>query len=235
MIVAIADIHGYYDKLTKLLDSLFGRYDPNETTYVFLGDYIDGGDKSKDVVEDLITMSYQYPHWQFLMGNHEDLLLNAVGYAPSLCSPYVTPDDFHLWYYQGGQETAQSYGYKGLVYPELVKHVFPKEHLEWLRTRPLHYETDHFTFVHAGLLPEKTAEETNAYHKLWIRDRFIHSSFPWDKFIVFGHTYNSHPVIMSNKMGIDTMHHGGGLLTAVALNAEALDNGEKVWYDFIRV
>jgi serine/threonine protein phosphatase 1 len=52
---------------------------------------------------------------------------------------------------------------------------------------------------------------------LWIREPFIYSNFPWEKQVIFGHSAHKEPVVMDNKIGIDTMWHNHGKLTAVEL------------------
>ena len=222
MFAAIGDIHGYGMKFADLMLKLEQKVDFDATTFVFLGDYIDGGSDSKRVIEVLMQYQKQYPHWVFLMGNHEDMLLSTIGYSRSVCSSYID-NDLPLWYNQGGRETARSYfpnENTDFMSAAQFRNGFPKEHLEWMRNLPLHHETKDFVFVHAGLFPGKSAEETSNFSKLWIRDKFITSNYPWNKWIVFGHTYHRDPVVQINKIGIDTMHHGGGCLTAALLDVK---------------
>lgn len=228
MIVAIGDVHAYYDKMMDLLDKLLRRgINFNETQFVFLGDYVDGGDQAKATIDAIMDFKEAYPHWQFLMGNHEDLMIACTGWAESICAE-SGPNDYtgayYLWFNQGGKETLRSYiaamPFEGMddYQRALVgaKDAIPDEHFQWLRDLPLTYETEQYIFVHAGLNPQ--GESTN-FHKLWIRDFFIYSDVDFGKRVVFGHTYQrSGPLLLPNKIGIDTMHHGGGALTAAILH-----------------
>ena len=224
MLVAVGDIHGYYDKFTDLMAKLIGRgahYD--ECQYVFLGDYIDGGPKSKLVIENLRRFQGLHPNWVFLMGNHEHMLLDAVLWNSIVYkSPYV-------WYNQGGQQTAESYVGKELDtwnYQHGIRAM--QQHAQgdmaWIQSLPTIYETSSFYFVHAGLQPGRSASESNAYDIMWLRDKFIQSDYDWGKRVVFGHTPQKSPLVMNNKIGIDTMHHGHGVITAAILD----DNSGEV-------
>lgn len=224
MIVAIGDVHAYYDKMMDLMDKLLRRgIDFNETQFVWLGDYVDGGDDAKKVVEFLMDAKEQYPHWVMLQGNHEDLMIACTNWAPSVCADSIHNDytgAYYLWFMQGGEDTLKSYTreiddpYQRSLAGALD--VIPQEHFQFLRDLPLTYETDQYIFVHAGLNPK--GETTNA-DKLWIRDFFIGSDHDFGKRVIFGHTYQRHgPLVLPNKIGIDTMHHGGGALTAAILN-----------------
>jgi len=79
-LIAIGDIHGHFDKLTRLLDQVTPT---PEDRLVFLGDYIDRGPASKGVVDYLMELSREFPLTVFLRGNHEQMMLDCIaGYAP---------------------------------------------------------------------------------------------------------------------------------------------------------
>lgn len=214
--VAISDIHGERGKLQQLMLNLSRETDPRRDVYVFLGDYVDGGPDTKGVVNELMAYQKQYPHWVFLKGNHEDMLLDAIVFNSR---KYW---HFSQWYGQGGKETAESYYPPGLSdYDRETARpadYIPYEHLEWMMNRPLTYETDNFIFVHAGLLPGGTVETTPEDDKLWLRREFFTSDYDWGKRIIFGHTVFEKPLVRPNMIGLDTMYHGHGSITAVILD-----------------
>jgi serine/threonine protein phosphatase 1 len=213
----ISDIHGCYDELMALYKKL--PIDPQKDRVVFLGDYIDHGPKTKQVIEQLITWKKKYPHWVMLYGNHEDLMLDALLYG------MIIYHSFDLWYSQGGKETYLSYIPKNLTAYEKsliqVKDAIPQKHLFWLAALPRFFEDDMYIYVHAGLEPKRSPEETDPQQLIWIRDEFINSKYDWGKKVIFGHTvddrgkyYNENnpwgkeqkfmPIVMTNKIGIDT-------------------------------
>lgn len=234
--IAIGDIHGEYNKLQQLMDKLIHEYDVSfhDDTFVFLGDYVDGGPDTYKVIDWLIRCKEGYPHWKFLYGNHEDLMLDALN------PKHPIYGDYYIWWNQGGRQTTDSYvklakldDYeRSLVNPV---HVIPAEHIEFLYKLDTYYEDEKYFYVHGGPHAYHTLEwcknEENWSRYDWIWERsFIQSNFKWEKKIIFGHTiqYTTNPKlhlqpwIMDNKIGIDTMMHGHGKLTAVILPEETI-------------
>lgn len=221
LLVAVGDIHGYYDKFVDLMARLIGKgwyYDEHQ--YIFLGDYIDGGPKSKTVIENLRCFQQLHPNWVFLLGNHEHMMLDAVLYDNE---HYGNP---FVWYNQGGRATAESYAGQKLdpYYFKPVRELMLREaegDMEWIQSLPTIYETSSFYFVHAGLQPGRAAPETSDFDRLWLRGKFIDSPYDWGKRVVFGHTPRlDGPLLLTNKIGLDTMHHGRGRITAAILDDE---------------
>lgn len=219
MIVAIGDIHGYFDKFVDLLARLIEKgYYYDEHQYIFLGDYVDGGPKSRAVIISLRLFQELHPNWVFLQGNHEHMLLDAVLWDSI---HYGTP---LMWYNQGGRQTAESYAGKELD-PWNYQHGIRamQQHAQgdmaWMQSLPTIYETASFYFVHAGLQPGRLAAETSDFDRLWLRGKFIDSPHDWGKRVVFGHTPRlDGPLLLTNKVGLDTMHHGHGVITAAVLD-----------------
>lgn len=219
---AIGDIHGHQRELLDLITQLINDgMDPARDTVVFLGDYVDGGPDTRQVLDTLIEWGKAYPHWVFVRGNHDQMMLDAMDH----------PDDwgtFIHWFHQGGQETFASYlpsGFRDKAFglqwvgdrgQELRTYVSP-EHITWLRSLPLYHETDRYIFVHAGLRPPLPPQACSAEDLLWIRDDFINSRHDWGKVVVYGHTPVREPLVMFNKIGIDTLPRNVGKLCAVEL------------------
>ncbi len=95
----IGDIHGEIRLLDQLLDQ-FLRFSPE--LIVFVGDYIDRGPHSREVIERIMSLGSETV---CLMGNHEMMMLNAMadmgyGYSP-----------IELWYNNGGEATLHSFGF----------------------------------------------------------------------------------------------------------------------------
>lgn len=229
---AIGDIHGCYDELMALMDKLKSEahLNPKKDVVVFLGDYIDRGPKSKQVVSQLIEWNKKYPHWQFLYGNHEDLMLDALVYKGKIY------DMYDLWWGQGGKETAHSYFPEGMSKYDMAisqpkDHILP-EHLDWLRQRPFYWENEDYFFVHGGIplateledIRKESESEDMRYKVIWARDEFIYDQKDYGKKIIFGHTPgpNFNPWVFDNKIGIDTAvcPSANNKLTAVELPNE---------------
>lgn len=229
---AIGDVHGNYAQLTDLVYDLRANgFSSKFDRLVFLGDLVDGGPDTNKVLEWAISNKKSFPHWVFLKGNHEDLLLDAV---TGRQNKYKS---FDLWWSQGGRATTESYVRDRSDLSDYEKSllknprdVITPEHLDFLRTLPIYFEDENGFYVHAGV-PHgiklenfkkriDDGDEDYIYQALWIRDEFINSKTDWGKKIIYGHTATKEPNIQPNKIGIDTMIRIGGKLTAVELPAE---------------
>lgn len=229
---AIGDIHGCYQELMALYNQLLkAGLNPEIDTVIFLGDYIDRGPDSDKVVGQLLEWHKKYKNFIFLYGNHEDIFRDFL----TGCRVYGTSN----WFVNGGKTTYQSYGghfgrevdgeFEAPRTPE-----FPKEHLDFLFKETVYlYEEDDYIFVHGGLVPgTKTTEENLNFPNtlIWAREGFIESDFDWGKKVIFGHTADYQgkygkpfePIIMKNKIGIDTAvcPPASRKLTAIELPAE---------------
>lgn len=208
MIYAIGDIHGCYDKLVELIKKV--PFEEGDTV-VFLGDYIDRGPDTKEVLEYLLNFK-EYCNADgemgtriktiFLKGNHEAMLMDY------LCGIF---EDMYLM--NGGVATFTSYG--GSI--PYTKKEITKEHLDFLIGLPLYYETEDYLFVHAGVNPYSGLKEQIEYDLLWIRDSFIAKPHKVGKVVVYGHTptVSFKPRIQDDKIGLDTAACFGGKLTCM--------------------
>lgn len=106
MIWAIGDIHGMFDPLKRLLNKLMelhyqGAPGCEIEKLIFIGDYIDYGPSSKEVLDLLLDLPFEKV---FLMGNHEDLLLQFI-HRSDLFEKYG-----NVWFRgSGGQQTVMSF------------------------------------------------------------------------------------------------------------------------------
>jgi serine/threonine protein phosphatase 1 len=203
-IFAIGDIHGCFDKLIALMEII--DVDLERDTLLFIGDYIDRGTQSKEVVDYLIDLSRQSGNVVFLKGNHELML-----------EQYLNGTNQFGFLANGGLATLDSYSKGGA--PDETN-LIPTTHLDFFRDLRIYYETDQYIFVHAGLKPGVPLEEQNEWDMLWIREEFIYSDFDFGKRVIFGHTPFQKPIVFENKIGIDTGAVYGNKLTCVELPAE---------------
>ncbi|MCL2457885.1 MAG: metallophosphoesterase [Desulfobulbus sp.] len=198
----IGDIHGCHTSLLSLLDQVRHRAD----TLVFLGDYVDRGPDSKEVVSTILSLRSRHPRVVPLMGNHDFLFYQ-----------YLMGGDSTLFLQVGGLQTLASYGIPPLATREERTQPIPADHLAFLRSLPLFWEDQHAIYVHAGLQPGHHLSQQTAQWCLWARDSFLASSHDFGKPVVFGHTVFTEPYFAANKIGIDTGAVYGGRLTALLL------------------
>lgn len=217
-IVAISDIHGHYDEMMALMDKVVNEWDVDfsKDKIVWLGDYCDGGYKTRQVITQLMKWQKMYPHWVFLKGNHDEMMLLAENQLHH-------SEIFEHWYRQGGKSTALSYVPK----KKLPQYLFSRHatefiystHMRWLDSLPLFEKIDDYLFVHAGIDPELELQ-TSESQMMWIREPFLSNQKDYGYKIIFGHTTFDDPLIHDNKIGIDTMFLNKGKLTALLLPEE---------------
>ena len=200
-IFAVGDIHGSFDQLEALMKKI--PIDLARDTLLFIGDYIDRGPASIEVVDYLIDLKKRFPEIVFLKGNHEDML-----------EKYLDGTDRFTYLLNGGQNTLDGYLSRNL---QSERYPIPEEHLQFFRALKLYHETEAYIFVHAGLRPKVPLASQEAEDMLWIRDKFIYSKYDFGKTVVFGHTPLEKPLVETNKIGIDTGAVYGNALTCVQL------------------
>ncbi|WP_244607843.1 MULTISPECIES: metallophosphoesterase family protein [Bradyrhizobium] len=219
---AIGDIHGCFEKLMSLLvvcDEIRGH---RSAQFVFVGDYIDRGPQSREVMNVLVgSKGQQDRSFVCLRGNHEEMLLRAAEIER-------TDRDLMNWWGNGGEQTLDSYGIDDPA-------DFPSEHLDWIRALPLMKIEHGRLFVHAGIRPGVPLASQSDQDLLWIREPFLSSDLDHELFIVHGHTpiRSWTPDLRANRLNLDTGACFGGPLTAavfVASKARPLmfvnDSGE---------
>ncbi|OAA30410.1 metallophosphatase [Kosmotoga arenicorallina S304] len=191
---AIGDIHGCLNPLKSLIEKINPK---KSDTLVFLGDYIDRGPKSKEVVDFLLSLDQKY-RCIFLRGNHEAMLLHYLSGGPW----------GRYWELNGMEATLRSYG--------SIKNI-PDRHMDFFKATKLYYENSKYLFVHAGIRPGIEMAKQSEQDLLWIRDEFIYSkTLLKGKIVVFGHTPKfGGPLILKDKIGLDTGCVYGGNLTAL--------------------
>ncbi len=224
-LIAIGDIHGQISQLRSLLECITKLDLTDGDTLIFLGDYIDRGDNSRAVIELLIEIQAARPNTVFLRGNHEQLLINAWdGPQPKVTewNTIISGPELKLWLDNGGTHTIDDYELENVLG---IWSDFPSTHEEFIRGTTMEYRQRGYLFVHAGLLNFGEWWEGAGYDldpRIWIREPFLSSEEDYGFVVVFGHTpqITGIPLIMDNKMGIDTAAVFGQCLTAVVLEED---------------
>ncbi len=207
--IAIGDIHGHIRKLDNLLQLIKPKLTPKDTL-LFLGDYIDRGPASKEVIDRLLQVQKERPNTVFLKGNHEDMLLDYLSLGGKNGGSFV---------FNGGAETLRSYGgrnqipYDHILFFQKLQHFFVCPEYPYI-------------FAHAGIRPGIPLDTSAKEDLLWIREDFLsfQGKFPEGRIVVYGHTpYRSGTVSrQKNKIGIDTGAGYTGPLTAIILPEEEI-------------
>lgn len=221
-VFAIGDIHGCDDLLAGLLAAISRETAGDETPplLVFLGDYVDRGPGSREVIDRLLAVRQQAPGARFLCGNHEEAMLYFLNDLESGMA----------WTGYGGKATMLSYG----VTPpadetdldawrethSALKAAIPESHMRFLWGLEDQIALGDYLFVHAGVHPDRPLTAQRAKDLRWIREPFLSDRRRLDKVIVHGHTPASDPYADDRRIGVDTWAYKTGVLTAIELDAE---------------
>lgn len=220
-VYAIGDIHGRLD----LFDDLLHRIEQDrsgwtgKTEIVLLGDYIDRGPQSAQLLDRLSSSLPAWARWTLLRGNHEQAMLDAVEGGPD------APRILRVWLDNGGRETLRSYGIPtALAYGDNLEAIeaelsvcVPVRHLNFLRRLWLKRRIGDYLFVHAGIRPGIPIDVQEGHDLLWIRDEFLNCGDDHGCMIVHGHSITLEVDERDNRIGIDTGAYATGRLTALVL------------------
>jgi serine/threonine protein phosphatase 1 len=192
--IAIGDIHGCHHALRTLLDHLVIEA---EDQLIFLGDYVDRGPESRQVIDTLLELEAKC-RCVFLMGNHEQVMLSCL-------SGFLGID---TWQAIGGQATLDSYGG--------IEHV-PESHRRFLGRLVPYYEIDTHFFVHANYEADLPLDQQPPEVLYW--QHLVHRIPPPHengKIAIVGHTPQMWGRVadLGHLVCIDTYCFGGGWLTA---------------------
>ncbi|WP_052071636.1 metallophosphoesterase family protein [Sphingopyxis sp. MWB1] len=218
-VYAIGDIHGRDDLFAELVDLI--RADnkacsPARVTLILLGDLVDRGPQSAEVVERAIRLRDEFQDLRLLIGNHEECFLAAL-----------TGDVRRLRYFMriGGDATVHSY-WKGDVslssasfeeVAERLPAMVPAAHVDFLGQGEDMITIGDYVFVHAGIRPGVALERQALADLRWIREDFLADERDHGMMIVHGHTIRDEVDEWPNRIGIDTGAYQSGVLTAIVL------------------
>jgi serine/threonine protein phosphatase 1 len=200
---AIGDIHG----CAKALRTLVEHIDPQpDDELIFLGDYIDRGPDSRNVIDQILELEFRCRVVP-LVGNHELAMLAIIQHGVNE----------KVWLTNGGRATLTSYG------GSLTK--LPQSHLDFFRRLSRFHEMSDSICVHAGYEAELPMEQQADATMFW-----NHLPLDWPaphvsgKRMVFGHTPQASGRILDagHFVCIDTYCFGGGYLTALELDTNAI-------------
>ena len=217
-IYAIGDVHGCLDRLVTLHEMIaqdLAERPAIHTTLIHLGDYVDRGSDSAQVIDWLINRP-PVPADEVinLMGNHEQMMLAAVAGIDSESASH--------WLTNGGADSLLSWGIPRAVSPAEWAGRIPRQHLLFIRDLTINHRIGPYFFVHAGIQPGVPLDQQSRHDMLWIREPFLSSRADHGAVIVHGHTPKRAPIVQPNRIAIDTGAVVGGALTCVMLEEDKL-------------
>jgi serine/threonine protein phosphatase 1 len=222
-IYAIGDVHGRVDLLDATLariDANLARSSPHRAVHVLLGDYVDRGPSSREVLDRLVERTRVH-RVICLKGNHESYLVEF------LHNPSVLGD----WRHFGALETLRSYGLNPSANPDSAEEhrlaralaaALPAGHRQLLTKLAASFSCGDFFFAHAGVKPGVPLAQQSEHDLLWIRDDFLLSEQDFGKVVVHGHTPVLEPDIRPNRINIDTGAYATGRLTCLMIEQDEI-------------
>lgn len=218
-VYAIGDIHGRYDLLCALERTIIADAgsEVQDAVIVTLGDMIDRGPQSRDVLNHLMRPLAGFRRIA-LMGNHEAMLLDF------LKDPVLTS----IWLHNGGVETLRSFELDvawlmDIPFAErrqLLKATFGEPVVQFIQSLPVFASFPGTVLVHAGIRPGVRMSQQRRADLLWIREPFLNADRNDGLLVVHGHTPSGLPQFGRGRLGIDTFAYKSGVLTAVCLQRD---------------
>ncbi len=217
-VYCIGDVHGRHDLLLdlhRMIEDDAAAYD-GARTVVYLGDLVDRGMESMEVVDELLHRPLDGFESVCLMGNHEQTMLDFLAY----------PEQAAGWLSWGGRETLASYGVRvpvGMKKPDVVEvrdelaSRIPEAHVDFLRKMPFFHACGDYLFVHAGIRPGVPLQEQSNSDLLWIRNEFLDDERDHGFVVVHGHTISDEVQVKPNRIGLDTGAFCTGVLSCMVL------------------
>lgn len=221
-IYVIGDIHGRLDLFRGLIRAI----EQDDATrrdmakrLVILGDFIDRGPQSAELVSFLMALTRTLKSVIVLKGNHEAILLDVLN---------GNHDALALWLAHGGRASLASWQ----IPDELTEPFRQRELIDrlraamgpatiaWLQALPTSWTTGDYVFVHAGIRPGIPLRKQKPEDLLWIRNEFLNYSGRHEKVVVHGHTVvKDGPALLGNRIAVDTGAYFTDRLCAVGLEA----------------
>jgi len=215
---AIGDVHGRLDLLERMHGAIreeVERDKPADWRVIHLGDYVDRGLQSRQVLDFLAEARATDSRMIMLAGNHDR------GFVEFLAEPSIDS----LFMQNGGIQTAASYGvpfdYRSAdlehFHAALAKAV-PAEHRDFIQSCDFSATFGDYFFCHAGIRPGIPLDRQDPDDLTWIRGEFLRYTDLHPKIVVHGHTITTEPEVLANRVNIDTGACYSGILTAFAVD-----------------
>ena len=225
-IYAIGDVHGRFDLFRRLMNIIErdqAARDPAVTQMILLGDIVDRGPDSANMVRGCMKLTAVTDRFVVLKGNHEQMMVEALQ-----GSLFV----YRQWLKFGGKDTLLSWGVDSDVVEgpatkeslRIAAGVVGRETIQWLADLPLYRRHEGYLFVHAGIRPGVALAKQRADDMLWISEEFLDSDASHGMIVVHGHSISeAGAVVRANRIGIDTGAYRTEQLTAIGIE------GGRTW------
>jgi predicted MPP superfamily phosphohydrolase len=201
----IPDIHGRDDLLSRALAAISAHRGGDGGLIVTIGDYVDKGPHSREVVERLRS---GVAGWRMvaLKGNHDAMMVQGLRGQGLRGQGLRDPAKLAFWMERGGGTALASYGGD----PSAV----PEAHIAWLDQRPLMHVDAHRVYVHAGVDPELPLDQQSEATLLWKRYPKGCGAGFGAHHVVHGHDNDPDgPLLFEGRSNLDTAAWRTGRMT----------------------
>lgn len=230
---AIGDIHGHLDKLARahaLIAADRRRTGDADAPVVHLGDLVDRGPESAEVIDYLAAGPVRPGTWITIRGNHDHLFRLFLN-DPAARDPVLRADLDWLDPRIGGAATLESYGVRDPrsrkpadLQAEALARI-PPGHLAFLDAARSFMAVEGVFLAHAGIRPGTPLARQDPTDLMWIRHPFLQHRGDHGALVVHGHTPEGEvPRHFGNRLSVDTGAAYGGPLSVVAIE------GGAVWH-----
>ncbi|WP_332650033.1 metallophosphoesterase family protein [Lysinibacillus sp. 54212] len=218
-LLIVSDIHGMYKQFEEIL-----RHWDQESILVILGDMIDRGEYSYEVVQRIMSLQAEFPDKVVVLkGNHEDMLMYYIDGKMEDPTPFLV---------NGGIEMLRSF-IKDIdeeaveQNAEILKTQFAAE-IDFLRGARHYFQYGNLLITHAGFDSALHDWQQTASHDfLWIREHYRNEN-KTGLLNIFGHTptrnmHETDDIWISpcqTYIGIDGACAYGGQLNALLISEE---------------
>lgn len=220
--LAIGDVHGRVD-LVERLEQIILKEAPGLPA-VFVGDYIDRGEQSAEVIELLMSSSEEGAQPVFcLRGNHEDMCLAFLD---------KPVENGARWLRFGGLQTLASFGVtaKGATsQPDVLQRMrddlalaMGDRVIDWLRARPTLWSSGNVHVTHAGADPARPIQSQTQRTLMWGHKDFLEKPRTDGQWVVYGHVIVDQPKAAIGRIAIDTGAYATGRLTAALISGNSV-------------
>ena len=185
--IAIGDIHGCYKTLKNLLEEQL-KITPEDHIY-FVGDFIDRGPCSREVIDYLIDLQWQNFQIFPLRGNHEEMFLKAIE-----DEKYI-----HAWYNNGAEETLKSFDVpESLLFEYDGIKLIPEKYLRFISSLPYYFKLEDYIIVHAGINFQRDDIFEDKEAMVWQREGLYDKDKAEGKKVIHGHTPKPSVILEKN-------------------------------------
>lgn len=212
----IGDVHGCKDLLEALIRKIDAETETQPCPLVFVGDYIDRGEQSAEVLH-WVRQASQDDDRQVicLIGNHEDMLLKFL----------EDPTERGArWLRYGGLQTLSSFGIGAISDKssagamirarDALVSAMGHELIDWLRALPTHWQSGNVAVVHAGADPQVALQDQDPRILKWGHPDFFDKPRSDGIWMVHGHTIVDQAQAAEGRIATDTGAFATGRLTA---------------------